>query len=86
MSVDQEVRLLFNKLRERVEVSTDGGIYGDRSKALQDIDSLLATPSTQEAKYLLAPTGNLQELSIENGWGQEFNDISGKIDHLLGIS
>ncbi|MFH0728207.1 MAG: hypothetical protein V2B19_17925 [Pseudomonadota bacterium] len=85
MDIDQAAQKILNKLRDKVEAGTDGVIYGDRSRALNDIDSLLASPSTEGVKYLLLPTANLQELSIENGWGQEFNDLADKLERLLGL-
>ncbi len=86
MSIDQEARRILNVVREKVASGSDGAIYGDRSKALQDIDSLLASPSTQGVKYLLLPTANLQELSLENDWGQDFNKLAKELEDLLGIS
>ncbi|NVK38444.1 MAG: hypothetical protein HWE18_11010 [Gammaproteobacteria bacterium] len=86
MSIDEEAKGILTELREKVAKSDDGGIYGDRSKALKDIDSLLASPSTEGMKFLLLPTANLQELSLENGWGQEFNALASKLEKLLGIS
>lgn len=86
MSIDEDVKVILNKLQEKVAKGVDGGMYGDRTKALRDIDSLLASPSTEGVKFLLLPTANLQELSLENGWGQEFNSLASKIEILLGIS
>ena len=86
MSIDEEAKGILTELQEKVARSDDGGIYGDRSKALKDIDSLLASPSTEGVKFLLLPTANLQELSLENGWGQEFNALASKLEKLLGIS
>ncbi len=86
MNIDQAVRKSLNNLREKVAASGDGEIYGDRSQALNDIDTLLLKPSTEGVKYLLAPTANLPELSIENGWGEEFNSLATEIENLLGIS
>jgi hypothetical protein len=86
MSIDEEAKGILNELREKVAKGVDGGIYGDRSKALKDIDSLLASPSTEGVKILLLPTANLQELSLENGWSQEFNALASKLELLLGIS
>jgi len=86
MDIDQAARKALNELRDKVEAGTDGGMYGDRSRALQEIDSLLTSPSTAGVKYLLLPTANLQELSMENGWGQEFNELADKLERLLGIS
>jgi hypothetical protein len=34
-------------------------------------------------KLLIAPTGAVQEISIDNGWGKEFLKISGKIDEII---
>lgn len=85
MNIDAEARIILNELREKSEASVEGGIYGDRAKALKDIGSLLESPSTEGVKYLLAPTANLQELSMENGWGNEFNELAGKLEKLLGI-
>jgi hypothetical protein len=86
MDIDQAARKILNELRHKVQAGTDDGMYGDRSRALQDIDSLLASPSTEGVKYLLLPTANLQELSIGNGWGPEFNELAAKLERLLGIS
>lgn len=86
MSVDQQARELLNELREKVSAGSDGSIYGDKSRALKDIDSLLSSPSTEGVKYLLLPTSNLQELSLENGWGKEFYLLANQLENLLGIS
>ncbi|MCP5326461.1 MAG: hypothetical protein H7A09_09095 [Oceanospirillaceae bacterium] len=86
MDVDKEVRNVLSVLRKNVVNSEDGSIYGDKSKALQDIDSILASSSVEGIKYLLLPTANLQELSIENGWGQEFNKLASQLENILGIS
>lgn len=85
MNVDQGAREILEKLRAKVEAGDDGAIYGDRTRALQDIDVLLAEPSTYGVKLLLLPTANLQELSIENGWGTEFIDLSSQLERVLGL-
>lgn len=61
-------------------------MYGDRGRALHDIDALLANPSTDQVKYLLLPTANLQELSMECGWGREFNELATKLEGVLDIA
>ena len=86
MSTDEEVLRLLSDLRSRVESSSDGGIYGDRSKALKAINALLASPSAGGIQGLLLPTGNLQELALENGWGIEFGEIAESLERLLGIT
>jgi len=37
-------------------------------------------PDFDELKYFLAPTGALQETSIDNGWGEEFLRIAATIE------
>jgi len=34
--------------------------------------------------FLIAPTGDLQEISISSGWGYEFLDIAEAIERALG--
>lgn len=57
-------------------------MYGDRSKAVQDLDALLANPSSRGVRSLLLPTANLQELSIECGWGSEFNELAAELEEI----
>ena len=37
----------------------------------------------KEIEFLLVPTGALQEIAIDNGWGYEFNDLANEIEKLL---
>jgi hypothetical protein len=57
-------------------------MYGDRSRAIHDLDALLANPSPAAVSCLLMPTANLQELSIECGWGSELNKLAAELDRL----
>ena len=57
-------------------------MYGDRNKAIHDLDALLAHPSSGGVKSLLMPTANLQELSIECGWGSEFNKLAAELEEI----
>jgi hypothetical protein len=59
-------------------------MYGDRGRAIRDLDALLASPSPAAVTCLLRPTANLQELSIECGWGSEFNKLAAELDRLRG--
>lgn len=59
--------MMLHHLRARVEAGCDGAIYGDRSRALWEIESLLATPSVEGVKFLFLPKANLQELAMKNG-------------------
>jgi len=85
MDVDQAARAILTELRARVEAGEDGAIYGERTRALGDIDTLLADPSTDRVRFLLLPTANLQELAIENGWGSEFNELASQLECVLGL-
>ncbi len=38
----------------------------------------------KKLRYLYAPTGSLQEISIYNRWGKEFVEISNTIDQFTG--
>lgn len=86
MDLDGIARHILMELRARVEAGGDGGMYGDRSEAFRDLDTLLANPSPGQVKVLLAPTANLQELSLECGWGREFNDLAARLETALGIA
>ena len=50
--------------------------------AIRDLDALIAYPSPEGIKALLLPTANLQELSIEFGWGIEFNELAAELEEL----
>lgn len=82
MDTDEAVRTILSELRARVESGGDGCMYGDRSKAIHDLDALLANPSLAGIRCLLPPTANLQELSIECGWGSEFNKLAAELEEL----
>ncbi|KMQ74069.1 hypothetical protein Msub_10240 [Marinobacter subterrani] len=86
MDTDQVARKVLEELRRKAAASDDGSIYGERDRALQDLDLLLSNPSTDGVKRLLLPTANLQELSLENGWGDEFNKLASKLESVLDIS
>jgi|GEM_PF-1900117 len=85
MDIDSSACAILLELRAKVEGGGEGGIYGDRTKALHDIDALLANPSVHQVKLLLLPTANLQELSMDCGWGSLFNDLAARLEAVLGI-
>jgi hypothetical protein len=60
-------------------------MLGDRSEALRELDEAVAAPSFDRIRSLMLPTGNLQELAIENGWGARFNELAARLEELLGI-
>jgi len=36
-----------------------------------------------EINYLIAPTGKIQEISLDNGWSEEFIEIADTIDKII---
>ena len=42
------------------------------------------TTISDDAKLLFLPTGPLQELAIENGWGEKFLVLASQLDEALG--
>jgi hypothetical protein len=86
MDINATARAILLQMRAKVEAGPEGGLYGDRGDALYDLDVLLANLSTPRVKRLLMPTGNLQELSIECGWGDEFNQLAAALEKVLGIA
>lgn len=63
------------------------GLYGDLAIALTDIDSILSATALSSTylliEILIAPTGNLQDLSIDCGWGDEFLKLAAELDGLI---
>jgi hypothetical protein len=82
IEIDEATRIVVLKLRAKVEKGGDGYLYGDRSKAIHDLDALPANPSSAGIKSLLLPTANLQQLSIECGWGSEFNELAAELEEM----
>ena len=85
MDTDSHARAALLELRRFAEGSEDGSVYGDRARAISDIDNILQHPHNSLVKVLLLPTGNLQELSIENGWGQQFMELASQLERILGV-
>lgn len=48
-----------------------------RARSLKSVD-------TETLKMLFAPTGVIQETSIDNGWGKEFLRIAEVVDRFIG--
>jgi len=79
MEIDEATRTILLELKARVEQGEEEGIYGDRSKAIHDLDALLDKPSSRGIQILLLSTANLHDLSIECGWGSEFNELAAEL-------
>lgn len=37
----------------------------------------------KKLQVLFAPTGPIQEISLDNGWGERFVELAGKFDKLI---
>lgn len=80
------MQTLLKELK-KLAIQNGDGIYGDLDTAIKDIDAILATKDlSQESgriRLLIAPTSNLQDLSIDCGWGEEFLLLADKIEQEL---
>jgi hypothetical protein len=85
MENESVAREILIELRACADASAESGMLGDRSEALREINEAVAAPSIDRIRSLLLPTGNLQELAIENGWGARFNELAARLEELLGI-
>ena len=81
MDIDEATRIVLLRIRAKVEQGGEG-CYGNRSEAIHDLDALIAYPSSGGVKALLLPTANLQELSIDCGWGSEFIELAAELEKL----
>lgn len=79
------IKKLLIQLKELAQKNGDG-VYGDLQDAVKDIDYLLESSDIskdiQKLNLLLAPTANLQELSIDRGWGSKFCELAEKIEKI----
>lgn len=63
--------------------------YNNITELLQELDLYTEKIIRNDAsvindlKILIAPTGSLQEISIDNGWGDDFIEISSRLDKLF---
>jgi hypothetical protein len=60
--------------------------WEDAQGALREVDGLIdrissgELPSRKDIEFLFLPTGPIQEVSLSSGWGQEFLEISSRLD------
>ena len=82
----RQLEILVNFLE-----NSENSIYAARSvweirAEICEICRNISTPhSMEKLQILLAPTGDLQEISIDNGWGEEFLRIASEIEILSGF-
>ena len=84
---------LINALQETIQFLQDSQdpIYSHLTVAeiIQQLEEELAKIKNSQSinknrlSFLFGPTGSIQETSIDNGWGQEFLEISSVVDNFL---
>ncbi len=88
--MDDLGRVLTRTL-ELVATSRDPlGSAGDVASAVKELEfqlqrlegSLALDPSL--VRLMFAPTGSLQDISIHNGWGEEFLRLASQVDKFCG--
>ena len=83
MFVDRVSSLLL-ELKE-IAIKNGDGVYGDLEQAIKDIEHCLESMDNSKISLLIAPTANLQDLSIDAGWQDEFLVLASRIDKLISI-
>lgn len=63
--------------------------WKDAPAALREIDDIISRiksdemPKRREIRVLFLPTGPIQEVGINSGWGQEFIELASRFDQVL---
>jgi len=63
--------------------------WDDATEALQEIDTVInqlaanVLPNRNDLEILFLPTGPVQEVSINSGWGNEFIVLATRFDHAM---
>lgn len=89
--METQIEALIYKLIECIDRSSHEPLYSkvakhDIKKNLQSYLTLIKCRrnySTNEIEALLAPTGCIQELAIENNWSDEYIKIAEEIDMII---
>lgn len=93
MDIDM-IKSQINRLIELLEcpdVDVIWSSYDNPEQVISDIKTIENSilngdiKAIDKMKFLLAPTGDLQEISISSGWGDEFLEIADTIEIALGI-
>lgn len=93
MNKNQKLILLIHELQSFITPNTDvfwstyNHVHEIQSKLNQIVSDLTNQLDIhKQIKLLIAPTGDLKEISLSNGWGDQFIEISNKIESELGRS
>jgi len=89
----EQLKIELNKLLNYLDISQDS-VYA--SKTVEELKLFLTesinkinsehTLEIDKIKFLIAPTGSLQDTSIDNGWGEEFVIIADKIERYINTA
>ncbi len=83
---------ILKNMKERAKVATDVGWsirFPESSDIVIFIDECIANFDGDEKRILweiellFAPTGTFQELSMANGWAQDYITIANKVDNIV---
>jgi len=83
---------IFEEARRLVALPDNAFMWSswrDSEHALEEIDGILSALKSAEVpeglilRVIFAPTGPMQELSIDSGWGQEFLDLANRFDEAM---
>ena len=84
-----DLRKLIDVLKEtRTLIALDSNDFSwsswtDQDRALSEIDSIIAeleNGSVPEIGILFAPTGPIQEVSLNSGWGNQFLELAERFE------
>jgi len=88
----KELIIILNIIKNKIDSPTTNltwSRYNNIAELLQELDLFLERLMRDDVlvikdlKLLFAPTGSLQEISIDSGWGEEFLEISSTFDKLF---
>jgi hypothetical protein len=72
---------------ERSEFTFSAGISKEHTlTALEDLKRQVVARGSvdaMEARMLFAPSGGLEEVALQNGWGREFLELAQEIEQVL---
>jgi hypothetical protein len=85
-----EIVEILNTIKQTISADTDivwtrfdsvGELVDTLNKYIKRVEES-DSKVFHDLKYEFAPTGSLQELSISNGWGEEFLHIADRYDEI----
>ncbi len=91
MSTEKELITLLETIESKITSETNivWAKYDTIEELLEELEKIKIGVRSQnpeaieDLKTLFAPTGSFQEMSIDNGWGDEYIELSEKFDQLI---